>query len=150
MPDFPQEAKSESGIFFFPEDIDFKLDEEKVTAKWLQKIIEQEGHQLLLLNFIFCSDEYLLQLNQEYLNHDTLTDIITFPYNSPPLIEGDIFISVERVEENAGLYKTSIREELDRVMAHGVLHLCGYGDKTPDEEKKMRLKEDEALALRNK
>lgn len=98
---------------------------------------------LHLLNFIFCSDDYLLRLNVEYLDHDTLTDIITFPYADPPSIHGDIFISIDRVRDNAADFKVTFEQELNRVMAHGVLHLCGYGNETqtrnaPCGKKKMK------------
>ncbi|MCC6724590.1 MAG: rRNA maturation RNase YbeY [Saprospiraceae bacterium] len=139
--------ESEPSIEFASEDVEFELKDEKTVTVWLQKIIEQEGCVLHLLNFIFCSDEYLHRLNVEYLDHDTLTDIITFPYADPPTVHGDIFISIDRVRENAADFKVSFEQELNRVMAHGVLHLCGYGDKTPDEERTMRQKEDTALRL---
>ncbi len=144
---FPLE-ENEPSVEFSSEEIEFELNDEATTATWLQKIIEQEGCVLHLLNFIFCSDDYLLRLNVEYLDHDTLTDIITFPYADPPTIHGDIFISIDRVRDNAADFKVSFEQELNRVMAHGVLHLCGYGDKTPQEELTMRQKEDEALKLR--
>ena len=110
-------------------------------------MIEREGCNLTQVCYIFCSDEYLYNLNQEYLNHDTYTDIITFPYSEPPLVEGDIFISIDRVKENASQFGAPFEQELHRVMIHGVLHLCGYSDKSPDEEALMRKKEDEALQL---
>ncbi len=128
-------------------DAEFELENEEKITEWLVKTIEQEDKSLRLLNFIFCSDHYLLDINQQYLQHDTLTDIITFPYAEPPLVEGDIFISIERVKENAKKFDVSFEQELRRVMAHGVLHLCGYLDKKPKEQALMRSKEDEALAL---
>lgn len=146
LPNFPTGVENEKGIFFSSEDADFELSNEQSVAAWLQGIIEQEGQTLHLLNFIFCSDEYLHQLNVQYLGHDTLTDVITFPYQSPPNIEGDIFISIERVGENASLFGSTFDHELCRVMVHGVLHLCGYGDKTEEEAKRMREKESEALS----
>lgn len=144
----PSEMDDEPSICFSIEEIVFELENEQATADWLQKIIEQAGHELRLLNFIFCSDEYLHQLNVEYLNHDTLTDVITFPYADPPAIEGDIFISIDRVRDNAQAFGVPFSDELHRVMVHGVLHLGGLGDKTETEAKLMRQKEDEALALR--
>jgi probable rRNA maturation factor len=141
---FPFDA--ESGIYFSSEEVDFAFTGEERTSGWLQKVIEQEEKSLRLLNFIFCSDDFLHRLNVEYLHHDTLTDVITFPYEEPPLVAGDIFISIDRVRENAAQFHTSFEQELSRVMVHGVLHLCGYGDKTEDEKKLMREKEDEALA----
>jgi len=114
---------------------------------WLKETIEREECQLRSLNFIFCSDEYLHKLNVDYLDHDTLTDVITFPYAQPPIVEGDIFISIDRIKENATIFDVSFQKELHRVMVHGVLHLCGYGDKSNEEAKLMRSKEDEALSL---
>lgn len=143
--DFPL-TKENAGIHFLSEELDFKLKNEKLTQEWLKKIIEQEEKSLFLLNFIFCTDAYLHQLNVEYLSHDTLTDVITFQYSNPPTIEGDIFISIERVKENAIEYDVPFRKELYRVMVHGVLHLCGYSDKSPSEAQLMRQKENKALA----
>jgi rRNA maturation RNase YbeY len=106
----------------------------------------KEGKQVDTINFIFCTDQYLLGLNKKHLNHDTLTDIITFEYNPPgQALLSDIYISVERVKENALVFKTSFSRELHRVIFHGVLHLCGYKDKKPEESKLMRLKEEEYL-----
>jgi len=149
QPPFPLPFEENETIEFSSEDIEFELKDEQAATEWLIKIIEQAGNSLRLLNFIFCSDDYLLRLNVEYLNHDTLTDIITFPYAEPPVIEGDIFISIDRVRENAQEFNVSFEQELHRVMAHGVLHLCGFGDKTPEEQATMRQKEDEALQLLN-
>jgi probable rRNA maturation factor len=142
-----QEWEEESLIFFEREDIDFQLRKEDKTKDWILKIIEKEDKELIQLTYIFCSDAYLLQINKEYLNHDTYTDIITFPYLSPPHIEGDIFISIDRIKENAQEFNTTFDEELRRVMIHGVLHLCGYPDKTEEEAALMRVKEAEALTL---
>ncbi|HHM20967.1 MAG TPA: rRNA maturation RNase YbeY, partial [Bacteroidetes bacterium] len=136
-------------ITFSSKEIAFDLANEKATGQWIEKIIEREDKQLHSLNFIFCSDNYLHTLNVEYLGHDSLTDIITFPYATSPAIEADVFISIDRVRENARVYDVPFDEELARVMAHGVLHLCGYDDKTPAEKKQMRQKEDEALNIRN-
>ncbi|HFA47481.1 MAG TPA: rRNA maturation RNase YbeY, partial [Bacteroidetes bacterium] len=123
---FPPLKGENPGVYFTSEDVDFKLEKEEATGEWLKKTIEQEGKQLLLLNFIFCSDKYLHRLNVEYLQHDTFTDVITFPYAELPVVEGDIFISIERVKENAEKFKVPFLKELQRVMVHGVLHLCGY------------------------
>lgn len=141
------EADEEETIFFHSEDIPFQLDKPSIIISWIEKIIKQEGKILQNLNFIFCTDPYLHQINLEYLQHDTYTDIITFPYKKPPNIEGDIFISIDRVQDNAQSFKASFTEELHRVIIHGVLHLCGYLDKTPAEKKEMRAKEDAALQL---
>jgi len=144
---FPQLTDAEPSVSFNAEDVPFQIDDEVVIGEWLKKIIEQEEKELHLLNFIFCSDHFLHQLNVQYLDHDTLTDVITFHYAEPPFIEGDIYISLDRVKENAEKFGATFTTELHRVMAHGVLHLCGYGDKTPEEAKTMRQKEDEALEL---
>ena len=128
---FPPDEETElGGIYFFSEGLDFKLTEEEQIKTWLSTIIQQEEKTLHSLNIIFCTDQYLHQINVSYLNHDTLTDIITFPYADPPIINGELFISLERIKENSNIFETSFRLELYRVIAHGVLHLCGYGDKT--------------------
>ena len=145
QPPFPLPFEENDAIEFSSEEVEFELENEQAVMDWLQKIIEQTGNSLRMLNFIFCSDDYLLRLNVEYLDHNSLTDIITFPYAEPPVIEGDIFISIDRVRDNAVDFNVPFEQELHRVMAHGVLHLCGYGDKTPDEQRTMRQKEDEAL-----
>ena len=137
----------EEQIFFELEQADFKLAHPEQLISWIKSILEKEQRELVQLTFIFCDDAYLIEINKEYLNHDTYTDIITFPYLEPPLIEGDIFISIERVAENAKQYQVSFEQELHRVMIHGVLHLCGYPDKTEEEAKQMRAKENEALTL---
>ena len=146
---FPSEEyeEQEESISFFTEDIEFQLQSPKLIQEWISKIILREKHQLSYLNFIFCSDNYLLKINQEYLDHDTYTDIITFPYNSSPIIESDIYISIDRVKENSKIFKSSFLKELNRVIIHGVLHLCGYGDKNTDEKEIMRNKENEALEI---
>jgi rRNA maturation RNase YbeY len=133
-------------IEFFSEDIDFELPNTEGVVQWIEKVVQLEKKKLGALNYIFCTDSYLLQLNQKYLDHDTLTDIITFPYNRQPL-EGDIFISIDRVRENAIEFGETFERELNRVIIHGVLHLCGYGDKTEEEEKAMREKENTCLNL---
>lgn len=134
-----------SSISFQSEDIDFEPSNPDLLSEWIKSVIEKEGYNLQHACYIFCSDEYLLQLNKEYLNHDTYTDIITFPYTYPPLIEGDMFISIDRVKDNARQYEVTFEQELHRVMIHGIFHLCGYSDKSPEEEARMRQKEDEAL-----
>jgi rRNA maturation RNase YbeY len=140
----------DSVIQYFEEDIQFSLKEPDREGSWITNCIQSEGKEAGELNYIFCSDEYLHKINMEYLNHDTLTDIITFDNSeSEQRIEGDIFISIDRVKENAFDLQTSFDEELARVMIHGVLHLIGYQDKTPQESKEMRAKEDHYLSLRN-
>ncbi len=124
----------------------FVLKERANLKKWLKNVIITEGAQLGNLNFIFCTDDYLLEMNQTYLQHHTLTDVITFDNSEKEgLIEGDIFISVERVQDNALKFGVANHEELRRVMVHGVLHLLGYGDKTPEDKAQMRQKENDYL-----
>ena len=136
-------------IEFVSEEVDFKLPDEELVASWLKSIIKEHHFRLESLTYIFCSDEYLYQLNQEYLDHDTYTDIITFNNaDEPAVIESDIFISIDRVNENAGSLNVTFREELHRVMAHGVLHLLGYDDKDPELKQLMRSAEDKCLSLR--
>ena len=148
FPEFEEELDNSSEpIQFFSEETDFILDHQAAISNWIKSIIEKEGKTLRQVNFILCNDDYLHKINVEYLNHDTYTDIITFPYNDPPIIHSDIFISVERVEHNAQKFETSFTNELHRVIIHGVLHLCGFGDKTEGEKQIMRTKEDEALHL---
>lgn len=128
-------------ITFHTEDIEFQLDKPEKIKDWIRQTIQEEGGTLTFINFIFCSDTYLHRINLEYLNHDTYTDIITFPYSNET-IESDIFISIDRVRENAQTFKVSFTHELHRVIIHGVLHLLGYGDKTPEEQQQMRNKEN--------
>ena len=116
---------------------------------WLTNVAEAEGTQLFNINYIFCSDVYLHRVNVEYLNHDTLTDVITFPYSQPPQpIESDIFISVDRCRANPKIYGNSFNTEIHRVMVHGLLHLLGYNDKTKKQKAEMSAKEDYYLSLR--
>jgi len=126
---------------------EYSLDNEEAIVNWLSAVILSEGKKEGEINYIFCDDEYLHKINLEYLNHDTLTDIISFDYTMGNEISGDIFISVERVQDNATDFKVSFEEELRRVMVHGVLHYCGYKDKGEEEELLMRSKENEKLAL---
>lgn len=132
----------------FNNEIDFKLKNSIDIANWISQTIENEQFKLEEVNFIFCSDEQLLQKNIEFLNHDTLTDIISFDYTVGKIISGDIFISIDRVLENATSFSVSFDDELHRVMIHGILHYCGYNDKTDGEKKLMRSKEDYYLSLR--
>ncbi|MCA0232462.1 MAG: rRNA maturation RNase YbeY [Bacteroidetes bacterium] len=135
-------------IQFFNEDVDFKIPNPRKTKTWLKDIIESEGFELNQLNYIFCSDEYLLSVNQQYLNHDFYTDIITFDNSEEieGIVEGDIFISIDRVKENAEQLSKTFKEELLRVLAHGVLHLVGYDDHEDEDELIMRQKEDTYIA----
>lgn len=130
-------------INFFQEEVSFTLKDKLKLKKWIKETIEAEGYKLQELNYIFCSDEYLLQMNQQYLDHDTLTDIITFDNSETPgKITGDIFISIERIWENAQKFNVSKECELQRVIIHGALHLVGYADKKPADKKRMTEKED--------
>tara|TARA_R110002050_G_scaffold15706_3_gene48074 strand:+ start:19799 stop:20218 length:420 start_codon:yes stop_codon:yes gene_type:complete len=131
----------------FNYEIDFVLKSESYYADWLSRIIRSETKNLGSLNYVFCSDEYLLDMNIKYLNHDTYTDIITFDYCEGDKIAGDIFISIDRVKDNAIEFGVDFEEELHRVMAHGVLHLVGYKDKSEMDSVLMRKKEDEKIKL---
>lgn len=131
----------------FNYETEFEIANEEQYENWLSEVIESEGKTEGEINYIFCDDAYLLEKNIEFLNHDTLTDIISFDYTMGNLISGDIFISVERVKENAADFNVSFDEELRRVMAHGILHYCGYKDKTEADEQLMRGKEDEKIKL---
>ena len=132
-------------INFFTE-TEFTINEDELNS-WLLSVIASEGKNLGEINYIFCDDEYLLSINQQYLDHDTYTDIISFDTSEGNDLSGDIFISVERIKENAQQFNVSVDDELKRVLAHGILHFCGYKDKTDDEAKLMREKEDEKLKM---
>jgi probable rRNA maturation factor len=137
-------------IGFFEEDISYKLKNKQQVRQWIKDTIIAEGFKLSELSYIFCSDAYLLQMNRQYLDHDTYTDIITFDNSETKgVITGDIFISIERIRENAAKFNQSVVNELHRVIIHGVLHLLGYKDKTPEDNKMMTQKEDEYLGKRN-
>ena len=131
----------------FNYETDFELDNEEQYEDWISRIIESEGFDEGEINYIFCDDEYLHKINVEYLDHDTLTDIISFDYTVGNLIQGDIFVSVERVKDNANDFNVSFEEELKRVLSHGVLHYCGYKDKSPNDEALMRSKEEEKMQM---
>lgn len=136
-------------IFFFQEETKFVLKHKNLLRTWIHKTIEAENHQLSELNFIFCSDDYLLKINQQYLNHDTYTDIITFDNSEEEgTIIGDIFISIDRIRENSKEFNVKLANELHRVMIHGTLHLLGYPDKKKEEKALMTQKEDFYLGLR--
>ena len=140
-------VKEDAPIQYFSEDTLFKITNSNTISDWITKTIQSENGCLGFINFIFCTDSYLLQINQEYLKHDTYTDIITFDYNTFQ-IESDIFISIDRIQENANKLELSFEQELDRVIIHGVLHLLGYGDKSKEDKKLMTVKENEYLALK--
>lgn len=132
---------------FSKEKVVFRLSNKQLIINWLDKIIKIEKHKTGDISYIFCSDKYLLKINKSYLNHDFYTDIITFDYSENKSVSGDIFISIDRVKENAKHFGVSFQNELLRVIAHGVLHLCGHKDKTKAQEKQMRAKEDYYLSL---
>lgn len=137
-----------ASINYFSQKPRFKLKNPVKTSFWIKKTVKSEGATLISLNYIFCTDEYLKEINIQFLDHKTYTDIITFNYNpSETEIEGEIYISIDRVRENAETYNTDFPTELNRVMIHGVLHLLGYNDKTKSEKKAMREKEDSYLSL---
>jgi len=134
-------------IRFFYEEIEFKLPHPVKIKKWLSISAKKEKKTIRDINYIFCSDGFLLELNQKYLNHQTLTDIITFDDSSEKTISGEIYISIDRIAENAYLYEVDFLIEVRRIMIHGVLHLCGYSDKRKSEKILMRKKEDTYLSL---
>lgn len=125
----------------------FSLENEEVIANWIIKVLGKEGFECGGVNYVFCDDEYLHKLNVKYLNHDSLTDIISFDDSMDKNIAGDIFISIERVAENAKSFEVSFNEELHRVMIHGILHFMGYKDKTEEESQRMRQKENNAIKI---
>ena len=131
-----------TNICFYNEDVNYRLAYKEKIRLWILATIKQEKKKAGDISYVFCSDEYLLEINKEHLNADYLTDVITFDFTEKNQVSGDIFISVDRVKENAKLYEQKYYQEMLRVILHGVLHLCGYKDKTDDEEKQMREKED--------
>jgi probable rRNA maturation factor len=135
-------------IVFFNEDIDFKFQGKNNFKSWLKKVSEKEGFKINNLNYIFCSDEYLYKINLEYLDHDTYTDIITFDNSEEEsIVEGDIFISIERIKENSFTLNTVFEEEFKRVIVHGLLHLCGYDDHSHEDKAEMRRLESEYILI---
>ena len=131
----------------FNYETNFELPYEEEFSLWISKVITSENCKEGDINYIFCDDEYLLDINQKYLSHDTLTDIISFDYTVGKELHGDIYISVERVKENANDFEVDFIDEIRRVMVHGILHYCGYKDKSEDEKKLMRSKEDFYIKL---
>ncbi len=123
----------------------FVLKNESQTSSWVQKIIDSEGYQTGDISYVFCDDNYLNTMNVEFLSHDTYTDIISFDYSSGKHLQGEIYISIQRVAENAKEFHTSFENELHRVIVHGILHFMGYKDKTTEEKKAMRIKENNSL-----
>lgn len=138
-----------NNIHFFSEDTKFQLRQKTVVRQWIVESARAEGFKVGEISIIFCSDNYLLEINRQYLNHDTFTDIVTFDHSEQEaLLMGDIFISIDRVRENAPKFGVSQTDELHRVLIHGILHLCGYGDKGKKEKALMTEKEDFYLAQR--
>lgn len=133
-------------MILFNYETEFKLEDETRTEQWISRCIESYDFEEGEINYIFCDDEYLLKLNVEFLEHDTLTDIISFDYTLGKLISGDIFISVERVVENAKKFNQTFDNELNRVIIHGILHYLGFKDKSVDDKAEMRAEEDTCLA----
>ena len=134
-------------MILFHSETNFRLSSKRQYKQWINQVARQENKKIGDINYLFCDDEYLLKVNQQYLQHHDFTDIITFDYSEENTISGDIMISVERVLENAKKYEVSVDNELLRVMAHGILHLCGYKDKEAEDAQRMRKKEDEAMKL---
>lgn len=134
-------------IINFYSETDFELQEQAGYEAWLKRVIASEDKKLEEVSFIFCDDEYLLEINQKYLDHDTYTDIISFDNCVGNILAGDIFISTERVAENSREYGVDFEEELRRVLAHGILHFCGYSDKSDRESAEMRRKEEEKMRM---
>ena len=136
-----------NNIFFHTVEISFTLESENRTSSWLAALVERHDKKIGELNYIFCSDDYLLKMNQEHLNHDYFTDIITFDYCEKDVISGDLFISIDRTKENAKTFRKTQINELNRVIAHGLLHLLGFKDKTSRDSAEMRRMEEEALNM---
>ena len=135
-------------VSYFLQDIDFVFKHKRLNNSWLKLVAESEIKKLGNINIIFCSDNYILDVNVKYLGHDYFTDIITFDYCEKDILSGDLF-SIDTVRDNAEFYKTEFNDELNRVIVHGLLHLIGYDDHTPEEQKIMREKENYYLELRN-
>ena len=129
-------------IFFYNEDINYLLLKKRNIKTWLSAVAKEEGKEIETVSYIFCSDDFLLRVNEQYLHADYFTDVITFDYCEKNRVSGDVFISVDRVKENAKVYKQPFFSEMLRVILHGMLHLCGYKDKTKKEAKKMREMEE--------
>ena len=131
----------------FNYEMEFELQNEALYTDWISRVIASENKKEGEINYIFCDDDFILDINQKYLDHDYYTDIISFDYSVGNELHGDIFISVDRVRENAEDFNVSFDDELRRVIIHGVLHYCGYKDKSEEDERMMRVKEDEKMAM---
>ena len=131
----------------FNYELSFQLENEDHYSEWIQSVIQSENKELGEVSYIFCDDDYLLNINKQYLDHDYYTDIISFDYTEGNIISGDIFISIDRVKENADEYNVTFDNELKRVIIHGILHYCGFKDKSTSDETLMRLKEEEKIKM---
>lgn len=131
----------------FVSECDFLLEDSTQYNDWINRVIAHKGYVLGAITYVFCDDDYLLKVNKEYLNHDYYTDIITFDYTVASTLGADVFISIDRVKDNAMEYNVSFEKELKRVMAHGILHLMGYKDKAENEAREMRIEENNAINL---
>lgn len=136
-------------VSFHSEQTDYSISNENQISDWLVSVCKKEGKTLAEISIILCSDDYLLEVNRKHLNHDYYTDVITFDYSESPHVSGDIFISVDRVQENAGSFGVEMVDELHRIIVHGTLHLLGYTDKTSSSKEEMTSKEDFYLSLRS-
>jgi len=145
-PDWPETGEDESGVFFTSHDVAFEPAHPDQLVQWIIQTIASEGYELNRLDIVFCADAFLLEINQNHLGHDYYTDIITFPLNENPLL-AEIYISIDRVQENAAGLHISFENELHRVMIHGVLHLCGYDDHDEEDISIIRKKEDACLKI---
>ena len=134
-------------MILFHSETDFTLSKKMIFKRWLTELAKREGYRIGDINYIFCDDNYLLEINLKYLNHNTLTDIITFDFVEKHILTGDIYISIERVKDNAVIFSVPFEQELLRVLSHGVFHLCGYKDKTDEDAAVMREKEEFAIQL---
>lgn len=146
---FLLKLKQARQISFITQDIKFVLNNKEKLRLWIALCVKDYKKQTGDVAFVFCNDNYLLKINKEYLKHNTLTDIITFDYSVSKIISGEIFISIDRVKENARLFSVSFKDELHRVLIHGILHLCGCKDKTASGKKEMTAREDYYLSLRS-
>jgi len=136
-------------MILFNYETDFILNEEQIIQDWIMNVVKENGFEVGEINYVFCDDEYLHKLNVEFLKHDTLTDIISFDNTLGNLLNGDIFISIDRIKDNAKDFKVTFEEELHRVMIHGVLHYMGFKDKSDDDKREMRNQENQALFYLN-
>lgn len=144
VPGWPGIHREEPQVHFTSHEIDFELPDHETFAAWITDAIEEEGFEPGHIDYIFCSDEFLLEINKTHLSHDEYTDIITFSLHDNPL-SGEIYISIDRVKENADTFQTTFENELSRVMIHGILHLCGYDDHSDDDIEEIRQKEEEYI-----